>query len=76
MSVAADAPPETGEIVRVRSRRYLVEGVVPPPQPEHQTLVHLSCLEDDAEWEELSVLWEKELDAEQRPSGAVSNGRD
>ena len=64
MSVAADAPPETGEIVRVRSRRYLVEGVVPPPQPEHQTLVHLSCLEDDAEGEELSVLWEKELDAE------------
>jgi len=42
----------------------LVEGVVPPPQPEHQTLVHLSCLEDDAEGEELSVLWEKELDAE------------
>lgn len=64
MSVAADAPPKMGEIVRVRSRRYLVADVVPAPRPEDQTLVHLSCLEDDAEGEELSVLWEKELDSE------------
>ncbi len=68
MSVAADAPPTPGEIVRVRSRRYLVEAVDPAPEPADQTLVHLSCLEDDAEGEELSVLWEKELDAE-RMSG-------
>ncbi|HXG88778.1 MAG TPA: SNF2-related protein, partial [Vicinamibacterales bacterium] len=68
MSVAADAPPKPGEIVRVRSRRYLVEGVISAPNPEDQTLVHLSCLEDDAEGEELSVLWEKELDSE-RMSG-------
>lgn len=68
MSVAVDIPPKPGEIVRVRSRRYLVEGVDPAPKPEDQTLVHLSCLEDDAEGEELSVLWEKELDAE-RMSG-------
>jgi SNF2 family DNA or RNA helicase len=47
----------------VRSRRYLVEEVVPPPQPGDQTLVRLSCLEDDAEGEALEVLWEKELDA-------------
>lgn len=44
MSVAADAPPNPGEIVRVRSRRYLVEGVVAAPKPEDSTLVHLSCL--------------------------------
>ncbi len=68
MSVAADTPPAPGEIVRVRSRRYLVEAVDPARVPEDQTLVHLSCLEDDAEGEELSVLWEKELDAE-RMSG-------
>ena len=55
--------PTTGEIVRVRSRRYLVEDVTPPPVPGDQTLVRLSCLEDDAEGEELEVLWEKELDA-------------
>ena len=58
-----DLPPEQGEIVRVRSRRYLVEAVEPPPNPGDQTLVRLSCLEDDAEGEELEVLWERELDA-------------
>ena len=36
---------------------------MPPPQPGDQTLVRLSCLEDDAEGEALEVLWEKELDA-------------
>jgi hypothetical protein len=64
MSVAIDKPPQPGEIVRVRSRRYLVEAVEPAPRPEDQTLVRLSCLEDDAEGEELEVLWEKEVDAQ------------
>lgn len=63
-TVAADVPPKQGEIVRVRSRRYLVEGVEPATVPEDQTLVRLSCLEDDAEGEELEVLWEKEVDAQ------------
>ena len=49
--------------MRVRSRRYLVEGVEAASKPEDQTLVRLSCLEDDAEGEELEVLWEKEVDA-------------
>jgi hypothetical protein len=64
MSIATDKPPKQGEIVRVRSRRYLVEAVEPAPRPEDQTLVRLSCLEDDAEGEELEVLWEKEVDAQ------------
>ena len=64
MSVAIDKPPQPGEIVRVRSRRYLVEAVELAPRPEDQTLVRLSCLEDDAEGEELEVLWEKEVDAQ------------
>ncbi|MEW6321220.1 MAG: DISARM system SNF2-like helicase DrmD [Acidobacteriota bacterium] len=64
MTVALDTPPAPGELVRVRQRRYLVESVAPAPQPEDQTLVRLSCLEDDAEGEELEVLWEKELDAQ------------
>lgn len=67
--VSVDLPPKPGEIVRVRQRRYLVEGVTPPPLAGEQTLVRLSCLEDDAEGEELEVLWEKELDAV-RMSGA------
>ncbi|MCC7178691.1 MAG: helicase [Acidobacteria bacterium] len=64
MPVAFDTPPTPGELVRVRQRRYLVEAVQPAPRPEDQTLVRLSCLEDDAEGEELEVLWERELDAQ------------
>jgi hypothetical protein len=45
MSVALDLPPTIGEIVRVRSRRYLVEEVRAPPTPGDDTLVRLSCLE-------------------------------
>ncbi len=38
-----------GDIVRVRSRQYLVEGVDLPLRPGDSTLVRLSCLEDDAQ---------------------------
>ncbi len=61
---AIDIAPHAGEVVRVRARRYLVDAVEPPPAPGEQTLVRLSCLEDDAEGEELAVLWEKEPDAQ------------
>jgi hypothetical protein len=41
--------PEPGCVVKVRSRRYLVEAVEPARQTDwEQTLVDLSCLEDDA----------------------------
>ncbi|MDF5733232.1 MAG: SNF2-related protein, partial [Rhizonema sp. PD38] len=53
----------TGQIVRVRSRQYLVEDVVPKPSSTEDSLVRLSCLEDDAIGESLSVLWEREVDA-------------
>ncbi|WP_442944635.1 DISARM system SNF2-like helicase DrmD [Nostoc sp.] len=53
----------TGQIVRVRSRQYLVEEVVSKPTKEQDTKVSLSCLEDDALGEPLEVLWEREIDA-------------
>ncbi|MBW4458554.1 MAG: DISARM system SNF2-like helicase DrmD [Nostoc indistinguendum CM1-VF10] len=53
----------TGQIVRVRSRQYLVEEVVSKPTKEQDTKVSLSCLEDDALGESLEVLWEREIDA-------------
>jgi hypothetical protein len=56
--------PQVGQVVRVRSRQYLVEDVVPPPEAEHQTLVRLSCLDDDAQGVPLEILWERELDAQ------------
>ena len=64
MATSIDIPPKPGEVVRVRSRRYLVEEVELAPTPGDQTLVRLSCLEDDAEGEEIQVLWEKEVDAQ------------
>ena len=56
--------PNTGDIVRVRSRQYLVEDVTLPPNPGDSSLVTLSCLDDDAQGEPLSVLWEREIDAQ------------
>ena len=54
---------EPGRIALVRQRRYLVENVTPPPSAGDATLVDLSCLDDDAQGEPLTVLWEHELDA-------------
>jgi hypothetical protein len=56
--------PTEGQIVRVRSRRYLVDEVVPAMAPGDDTLARLSCLDDDAQGEPLDVLWEREVDAE------------
>src|SRR5674476_93310 len=57
--------PSLGQVVKVRSRRYLVDAVEPAHEASwEQTLVGLSCLEDDAQGEHLSVLWEREVDAQ------------
>ncbi len=53
-----------GSVVKVRSRQYLVEEIIPPAGPQDDTLVRLSCLDDDAQGQALEVLWESELDAE------------
>lgn len=69
MSVALLNPPESGQLVSVRSRRWVVgevqSGSLPPPalepvpdQPQH--LVSLLSVEDDALGEELQVVWEIE----------------
>jgi len=53
---------EPGTLVRVRSRQYLVEDVTPAPAPSDQTLVRLSCIDDDSQGAPLEVFWEKEVD--------------
>lgn len=53
----------TGQVVQVRSRRYLVQRVEAPRDTEGNTTVHLACVEDDAQGQPLSVFWEQELDA-------------
>ena len=59
--MAKDLAP--GQLARVRSRQYLVEEVILPTDEKGDTLVRLSCVEDDAQGEPLEVFWEREIDA-------------
>ena len=52
-----------GQVVQVRSRRYLVQRVELPKEAGGDTTVHLDCLDDDAQGQPLSVFWEQELGA-------------
>lgn len=54
--------PELGELVQVRSRRWLVEEVIPPPVPGQSALVRLACADDDAQGQALDVFWDYEID--------------
>ncbi|MGK4002223.1 DISARM system SNF2-like helicase DrmD [Sorangium sp. So ce1036] len=54
--------PQQGNFVRVRSRLYLVDQVA-QDAPDEDAVVHLSCLDDDAQGARLSVLWQSEVDA-------------
>ena len=54
--------PEVGQLVHVRSRRWLVEGVEPGDRPGESSRVRLACAEDDAQGEEIEVFWDVELD--------------
>ncbi len=56
--------PNVGQVVRVRTRSWVVDGVSPAPSAAACTAVHLSCLDDDNQGAEATVLWERELDAE------------
>ena len=49
-------------MVQVRSRRWLVDEVVPPGEPGQTHLVRLSCADDDNQGQQLDVFWDYELD--------------
>ena len=53
--------PEVGELVRVRSRQWLVEEVV-RPAGGGSPRVALACADDDAQGQSLTVFWDYELD--------------
>lgn len=57
----ASTIPAVGQVVRVRARTYLVEAV--DQLEAGGTLVRLACLDDDAQGQQLEVIWEIELDA-------------
>ncbi|MEX2555579.1 MAG: DISARM system SNF2-like helicase DrmD [Actinomycetota bacterium] len=54
--------PDVGELVHVRSRRWLVEDVVEPDDPAHSARVQLACADDDAQGQILEVFWDHEID--------------
>ncbi len=54
--------PQPGNFVRVRSRLYLVDDVA-KGAAGLSDVVHLSCLDEDAQGSRLSVLWQSEVDA-------------
>lgn len=49
-------------MVQVRSRRWLVEEVVPASVPGQSPLVRLACADDDNQGQSLDVFWDYELD--------------
>ena len=53
--------PQVGELVQVRSRRWLVEDVT-RPAPGESAQVDLACADDDAQGQTLTVYWDYELD--------------
>ncbi len=57
-----ERPPALGELVQVRSRRWLVEEVVKPDMPGQSPLVRLACADDDAQGQAVDVFWDYELD--------------
>ncbi len=54
--------PEVGELIQVRSGRWLVEEVKEPSRAEESALVRLACADDDAQGQELEVFWNYEID--------------
>jgi superfamily II DNA or RNA helicase len=54
--------PDPGELVHVRSRRWLVEEVAASLQPGQSPVVRLACADDDAQGQALDVFWDFEAD--------------
>jgi SNF2 family DNA or RNA helicase len=57
-----DRVPKLGELVQVRSRRWLVEEIVDPETPGHSPRLTLACADDDAQGQILEVFWAYEID--------------
>jgi len=50
------ASPQSGDFVRVRTRRWLVEGE--GSAGDGLTTLRLACVDDDAQGETIEVLWD------------------
>ena len=56
--------PQTGQIIRLRTRTYVVEAVESVHDDPWLTQVSAACLDDDAQGEKLDVVWALETDTE------------
>ena len=54
--------PDVGELVQVRSRRWIVEEVAESPVAGESALVRLACVDDDNQGQALEVFWNYEPD--------------
>ena len=54
--------PQVGDLVVVRARRWLVEGIVAVEVAGQSAIVSLACADDDAQGQTLDVYWDYELD--------------
>ena len=54
--------PHVGELVQVRSRRWLVEDVIEAENPGETARIELACADDDAQGQALTVYWDYEID--------------
>ena len=61
LGLLPERPPRVGELVEVRSRRWLVEAVETPAPPASPR-VSLACADDDAQGQTLEVYWDFEID--------------
>jgi hypothetical protein len=52
--------PQYGDFVRVRTRRWPVEGE--GSAGDGLTILRLACVDDDAQGKTVEVLWDAELD--------------
>ena len=64
--------PEVGELVQVRSRRWLVEEVIPPAVPGQSCLARMACADDDAQGQSLDVY--RDYEPDRRILGNHRNG--
>jgi hypothetical protein len=75
---ASTTLPQTGSFVQVRGRQWLVESLG-IDERDFKT-IKLSCISDDAQGEQLEVMWEAEVDARLLDgdawSSVASNGAD
>ena len=72
-AIGACPAPEQGQLVQVRNRLFLVQDVFPHETSSGEVITRLvlECLDDDRLGENLSVLWQREVNTEIHHADAI-----